>query len=120
VDAALPEFADNKGVSLVLVNSEKGMELFNGIAGDVAFRQAAVEKAVQFQANLKSRRWSYSRREEFWRDYHAHGFEYCVNKFAPLWKVALKSLVNRTLLREPRVKTLAKNIYRGIKGIKGF
>ncbi len=43
----MPDFDDNKGVSLVLVNSAKRGALFNGIQESVIARQSSVQDCVQ-------------------------------------------------------------------------
>ncbi len=47
VDKAFPDFDDNKGVSLVLVNSDKGLSLFNRVKDRLECREAKLEDGSQ-------------------------------------------------------------------------
>lgn len=47
VDRVIPNFNDNKGVSLVLINSIKGKELFEGCRQNLIIRDAELGKSEQ-------------------------------------------------------------------------
>ncbi len=48
-----PEFYSEKGVSLVLVNSNKGDKIFRNVSGKIKFIKTDLEKASQKNMNLK-------------------------------------------------------------------
>lgn len=55
VDASNPIFADDKGVSVVLVNNEKGQKLFSEIKEDfIVVEPKSLEKAIKNNPNLVS------------------------------------------------------------------
>ena len=75
-----PDFnADNKGVSLILVNTEKGKELFEAIKERIEFREAKLENCMQ--PNLKHPTKISKDRAQFERDYMQFGFDYTYNKY---------------------------------------
>lgn len=50
-----PEFNDDKGVSLVVINSEKGKDLFDNIKDNLVFKDTNLEKALKYNiAMIKS------------------------------------------------------------------
>jgi len=72
IDKAIPGFNDNKGVSLVLVNTEKGLHLFDEAKIDVEWKEAALKDSMQ-----NSLRVCYQEpfeRKQFWINYQKNGF----------------------------------------------
>lgn len=47
IEKAAPEFDDNKGVSLVLINNKIGIEVFNLIKKDVTWKETKIEDSIQ-------------------------------------------------------------------------
>lgn len=64
-----PEMDDNKGVSLVLLNSYKGKELFSKVISDFEEKSIGIEKCMQ--PSLKSSREKPEQYENFWMDYNS-------------------------------------------------
>lgn len=48
VENIAPEMFDNKGTSLVIVNSDKGKKLFDAISPQMNIKETAIEKALSF------------------------------------------------------------------------
>jgi coenzyme F420-reducing hydrogenase beta subunit len=80
IDKALPGFSDNKGVSLVLINTEKGREYFDNALPVIDAVATDIEKSMQ--TPLKEPFKSPQSRKEFWEDYKNFGFEFIVKKYA--------------------------------------
>lgn len=80
IEKSMPDFDDNIGVSLVLVNSYKGMELFQNISDQINYRESNTIDCLQF--NLHSPSKPSPKREQFWRDYWDKGFEYVLKRYA--------------------------------------
>lgn len=74
-----PEFNDNKGLSLILVNSDKGNDLFNAVSSSIEYREYPAEKVNQ--TTLIHPHFYKARKEEFWNDYNSNSFEYIVKKY---------------------------------------
>ena len=93
----MPEFDDNKGVSLVLINSDKGALFFEKIKQNLFWKETRIEDAMQpvfIRPSVKPKS-----RERFWRDYEARGFDYIVKKYVgpvPRWR-RLVQKVKRTI-----------------------
>ena len=67
-----PKFDDDKGVSLVIVNSEKGEKYFGEL--DVEKIETSYEKALRGNPALKVSAKIPKLRGEFWNLYEAEGF----------------------------------------------
>lgn len=70
--------ADDKGVSLILVNTEKGREIFEAVKDRMTVVPAKLEECMQ--ANLQHPSLIHPRRMEFEQDYQRKGFDYVINK----------------------------------------
>ncbi len=75
----------NQGVSLVLVNSEKGKGLWAEVqkrSDEVLCEQCLSEDYVTYQHNLSSPTEKPALADKFRKDYKAFGFEYVIKKYA--------------------------------------
>lgn len=93
VEKVFPEMNDNKGVSLVLVNTEKGKRFFVDVKNNANIKQTSKDRCKQrallFPAKAKVNI------EKFWKDYDEKGFEYIANTYA---KRSFASLVKVKLI----------------------
>ncbi len=79
IEKCFPEFDDNKGVSLILVNSEKGEKVFEAIDDSIISISSNKEQCSQPQffnpiaipAN----------RDLFWDDYNKKGYKFVIRKY---------------------------------------
>lgn len=70
---------DNKGVSLVLVNTPKGREIYEAVKDKLDTIPAELENCLQ--PNLQHPSVIHPKRMDFERDYVKHGFKYVMNKY---------------------------------------
>lgn len=94
IDEAAPGFNDNKGVSLVLINNEKGAAMFEKIKGDLTWQQTKIEDSLQ--PPLVKPFEQPDSREEFWQDFQRYPFEKMAKKYGG-WGMANK--VKKKLVR---------------------
>jgi hypothetical protein len=100
---------DNKGVSLVLINTKKGKIIFDKIIKDINYLECKVKQCLQPRLQCSS---SFSPiRECFWKDYTKHGFLYIGKKYGDLGlinqikrnflkiKNSIKKVINPNFLR---------------------
>ena len=71
--------ADNKGVSLLLINTPKGQEIFNNVKDMMNTMSVQLQKALQ--PNLCHPSKVHPQSTEFERDYITHGIEYVLKKY---------------------------------------
>lgn len=74
-----PEFDDNKGISLIILNTRKGELIFEKIKDCLYFRKSNVSECVQ--PNLREPTKSSGKRNMFWKDYKNRGFKYVAKKY---------------------------------------
>jgi len=73
---------DPLGVSLIMVNSEKGEALFQRAKGYLAFDKRPAEEALSQQKRLSSPGEIPEKRYEFWADYAQYGLAYVLEKYS--------------------------------------
>lgn len=79
VEKSDPAFADSKGVSLVLVNSEMGKEVFQQASKDLQCIECDIRNCIQ--PTLVKPSSPSPLREVFWQNYQEKGFEYALKKY---------------------------------------
>lgn len=85
---------DDKGVSLILVNTKKGREIFDAIKDRMTVIPAKLEDCLQ--PNLLHPSVIHSKRMEFERNYEHKGFEYVMKKYdQDHWKKKFRKFTGR-------------------------
>ena len=85
---------DNKGVSLVLINTEKGEKLFEAVRHNMDIIPARLEDCLQ--PNLQHPSLIHPKREAFERDYIKHGFVYVAKKYGDMgWRYQVKRVCRK-------------------------
>lgn len=103
IQKAVPEMDDNKGVSLILVNTQKGVHMFQAVESDIRYKESCQEKCMQ--PNLQRPTKFSAQTDAFWKDYNAHGFEYVAKKYGNLnFKGRLKFRLKMRLKHKVKVK----------------
>ena len=93
----LGDFDDKKGVSLVLLNSEKAKNIFDNIKSNFEIKKSTLEDC--FQPNLKEPSKKNLKYEEFWQDYKKKGYIYVIKKYPQLpLKIKIKKLIKKILI----------------------
>lgn len=87
IEKTHPEQYDKLGTSLVIIHSEKGIELFNRAKTRLDYFESDSKKCLQ--PNLKRPSAVSPDREKFWKDYRTHGIDYVIEKYGK------KSLISR-------------------------
>ena len=76
-----PEFNDEKGISAILLNSEKGKQLFNCIKDKLIWKKQLLEHVKKYNPMLVQSAKKDKRREEFFQDMKEKTFEELVEKY---------------------------------------
>ena len=92
-----PEFnKDNKGCSLVLVNTPKGREIFEAVKDKLNTIPAELDNCLQ--PNLQHPSVIHPKRMQFEKDYVKHGFKYVMCKYGDAeWQRIFKRIKNKIL-----------------------
>ena len=95
VEKSNPEFgADNKGVSLILVNTPKGREIFDAVKHNLNYFPAKLDDCLQ--PNLIRPTLEHPQRDRFERDYARKGFDYVYKKYGEDgWRSKIDKAINR-------------------------
>ena len=80
IEKAAPEFDDNKGVSLVLVNNEVGERVFEVVKSDIKWKVTKLEDSMQ--PPLIAPFPQPQNRAIFWSDFSNKSFDYIAKKYA--------------------------------------
>ncbi|MDM8125535.1 Coenzyme F420 hydrogenase/dehydrogenase, beta subunit C-terminal domain [Mediterraneibacter glycyrrhizinilyticus] len=75
IEKIKPEFDDNRGVSLVICNTEKGKQVFDTIKSDLTVMEFSMEEAIRKQPHLQKPLQYGKKYDQFWRIYQQCGFE---------------------------------------------
>ena len=87
---------DDKGVSLILVNTEKGKHLFEAVKDDMIVIPAKLEDCLQ--THLRQPSDIHPKRMDFERDYAKYGFEKTFKKYGLMgWKRDLCTIKTRLI-----------------------
>ena len=102
IEKAHPEFMDKKGVSLVLINTLKGKELFESIKNSIIYIESDTERCMQ--RNLKTPTPCPEGRDLAWEHYKKYGFEGIAKKYGgynlkSVFKERIKSMISRAKMR---------------------
>lgn len=98
IEKAAPEFDDNKGVSLLLINNEKGLKLFEKFNGCLEYKKTDIKLSLQ-PALVKPFE-KPSDRQDFWRDLDNCSFKAVAKKYGGLGPLAgLKIMKARLIYR---------------------
>ena len=85
---------DDKGISLVLVNTEKGKRLFDAIKQDMNYTQVKLEDCLQ--PNLRHPSEPHPKRDKFEQDYAKHGFVYVAKRYGDMgWRHQVKRMYGK-------------------------
>ncbi len=97
VQSIFPEFNDEKGVSIVLINSGRGLKIFNEIEDELELMETDIRHAMQ--PNLIAPTKIPPFKKLFWKDFKRKGVLYCAEKWIPIieFPIVLKAKVKKLL-----------------------
>lgn len=83
IDKVHPKMNDNKGISLVLVNSNKGIELFNNIKEKISYKETDLDQAIKYNPALIESAKHCINEMEFINNIDNMEFDKVVKKYVP-------------------------------------
>lgn len=99
-----PEMNDDKGTSLIFVNSNKGNELLEKIKNNLVIDEVNFEESIQYNKSMYISSSQNKSRDKFFENLDKLEFDELVKKYAPVKKVSLA----RRILR--KCKRIAKKV----------
>lgn len=97
-ERSVPEInKDNKGVSLIIVNTKLGKQIFESIKSNLIFVE--INKNDCIQPNLVHPSTIDKRRDQFEKDYKLKGFSYIIKHYCSRNRTLMLSIMKRQLLK---------------------
>lgn len=81
IDKVEPEIDDDMGISLAIVNTEKGARLMESIASQIYAEERNIDMAAPRQINLRSVPVPPKKRDLFWDEYASRGGFYVLRRY---------------------------------------
>lgn len=81
IDNILPKMYDNKGTSLVIINSEKGERLFSLIKDNINYEEVDIYEAIKYNPAMLKSSDQNKYRESFFKDLDTMKFDELVKKY---------------------------------------
>ena len=79
-----PDFDDDKGVSLVLVNTKLGQEVMKGISSNLDFIESDLDYALKCNPSIEVASKYNNRRKEFFEELNSNNIENNINKYTKI------------------------------------
>ena len=76
-----PQFDDNLGTSLILINNKKAEKIFEEIKNLISYLEQDINDYIIYNPRLKCSRPNSNKREEFWKIYDKKGFKGIIKKY---------------------------------------
>lgn len=111
VKKCYPEMYNEKGVSCIIINTQKGMSIFDNVKDGVVYKECSLDNILKGNLSLKFSGKKSEKREHFFKDLDRSNddlldFDDLVKKYVPK-----ESLINRL---KRKGKSLAKKVIEGI------
>ena len=97
IDNVLPEMNDKKGVSLVIIRSEKGQKLFKAVSEHTVFKEVSYNDGVSWNPAEYKSATRPGERTYFFKDMSMMAFEELEKKYAIPTPISLKQNIKKTL-----------------------
>ena len=98
IDNVSPDMNDNKGISLVIVRSDKGQALFEKISSELIYKEVDYKEAIRGNSAENESVKRPAQREIFFENFNNMGFNGLAKKYYP---VSLKRKIKNILLSTP-------------------
>jgi len=90
IDNIKPHLNDDQGISLVLVNSEKGKKIFDEVKENLTYEEVDFEKAISYNTAMTKSVDMPKKRNGFFRDLDKLSFDKLYKKYGPKEKLIKK------------------------------
>lgn len=102
IEKAAPDFEDDKGVSLVMINDQKGKDLFEICRTRLRIKKTSIKDSMQLPL---IRPYDVPEtRERFWKDYNHHDFLFIAKKYGSYGLVASVKRKMKNMVKKVKQK----------------
>ncbi len=88
----LPKMNDDKGISLVIINSTKGKELLENIKNNIQMQKVDIEEALKFNPAMTKSAKENANRENFFKDIQTEEFDIVAKRYLKRPNIGLSIL----------------------------
>lgn len=81
IEKVLPEMDDDKGTSLIIVNSDKGMQLLQNVSSNLKLEEVNFEESIKYNPSYSQSSKCHPKRKEFLEQLDTTDFDKLVNRF---------------------------------------
>ncbi|OPZ93061.1 MAG: Ferredoxin [Firmicutes bacterium ADurb.Bin419] len=107
IEKTMPRLDDNRGISLLLINTEKGRLVLKGIEDEIDKWKSDSTACIQY--NLEKPTREPKNREKFWQEFSKNSFSYIAKKYGGNnIKSVIKAIVRRILVKLKILQFLKK------------
>ena len=104
VNEVEPQMMNDSGVSLVLVNSSKGMELFRLIKNNIIYKETNLDEAIKYNPSFSNSSKMDKNRDKFFKNINKIDFAELVKKYTSKSSI-YKQIINKC---KKIIKTIIK------------
>ena len=79
IENNIPDFYSERGTSLVIVHSDKGLNIWENINDEYEWRECSREQCWQENLEYPTERPTY--RDRFWKDYKRYGIQFVIKRY---------------------------------------
>lgn len=98
IQNVLPEMDDDKGTSLVILNSPKGSSVFEKIKGQLLYKETELDEVIKYNSAMVKSAECPKNRDKFMKEVHSEPFDSLIKKY-----VKRPSIVKRVLHKVKRL-----------------
>ena len=96
IENSMPDFQDEKGVSLVIIHTEKGKSLFDSVSHHCTIRESNIRDC--WQMNLEKPTEHAATRKQFWKDYETKDIQYIMKKYGEASMISkVKNIIKKSI-----------------------
>ena len=96
IENSMPDFQDEKGVSLVILHTEKGKSLFDSVGHYCIIRESNIKDC--WQMNLEKPTEHATTRSQFWHDYNTKDIRHVMKKYGEVSMISrVKNMIKELI-----------------------
>jgi hypothetical protein len=109
---------DDKGISLVLINTDNGGEMFDKLKANIVFTEVSLDEVVSGNQALRAPFPAAKNRREFWDAFRKRGFAGVIAEYLYPEKIDIVTRILYIFGRNSLPYFLARNTARGLRLVK--
>ncbi|MBR3280727.1 MAG: Coenzyme F420 hydrogenase/dehydrogenase, beta subunit C-terminal domain [Clostridia bacterium] len=97
IEKVFTDMNDNKGISAIVLNSQKGMDLFNKISKDVEYRDVNIDSIISGNSSYINSSLNDYQRKEFFTNLEKMSFDILVKKYVGKKPSIIKRIIRKVI-----------------------